>query len=101
MKTLKRHPFASDPEPTPCRGCTAGPGAPWHELEVPDLPTVDPPGAHLIEQTIEGVVREAVSVGMTLHEAQQQLQHALAAIGLSLSGEELAEQISTRARAYT
>jgi hypothetical protein len=101
MKTLNRCPFINDPEPAPCRGSTAGPGAPWHELEVPDVPSAEPPGAHLIEQTIESVVREALSVGMTLHEVQLQLQHALAAIGLTLSGEELAQQVCTRARGYT
>jgi hypothetical protein len=101
MKTFGHRPAFDAAADEPCHGCVAGPGAPWLGLVLPDVPSVEPPGAHLLEQTVESVVREALSLGLTLHEAQQHLRLALAAVGLTLSCEELAEQVGSRARAYS
>lgn len=100
MKHLKALPVpANQPEPT--REATPSLDKPFKGFVVPEVPAADAPGAQIVEETIECVVREALSFGLSLHAAHEHVRSALESVGLRLTPEEVAVRIKSSAFTYS
>lgn len=100
MKQLKSLPFP-DSQPEPPREPAPSLEKPFKGFIVPEIPPAEAPGTQIVDQMIECVVREAVSLGLSLHSAQSHVRATLEAAGLCLSSDEVSARIRSHALTYS
>jgi hypothetical protein len=100
MKQLKVLPIPPN-QPDPKREPAPSLDKPFKGFVVPDIPPADAPGAQIIDETIECVVREVLSLGLSLQSAHEHVCSALEAIGLRLSTDEVAVRVKSHVLTYS
>ncbi|HUG13554.1 MAG TPA: hypothetical protein VMM78_00935, partial [Thermomicrobiales bacterium] len=100
MKQLKDPP-SQDNRPKPPREPVPSLDKPFKGFIVPEIPAAKTPGAQIVDLTVECIVREALSLGLSLQSATTHVRSTLEAYGLCLSPDEVSARIRSHALTYS
>lgn len=100
MKQLKEQLQPKD-QPQPQRETAALLEKAFKVLNTPESPPAEDSGNPIVDHTIECVVRETVSLGLSMQHAQSLVRATLEAAGLRLTPDEVSSRIRSHALTYS